>query len=199
MEGPGEVGRHQPCPGALQSSAQAVFCHNTLGVRVIPFSCLPTLWGPKRNSVLDRLVLELVLVDAGCRHSGNLRPCPGKSHKARRSLHARGPAGVYSNWRSSGPQEGSEGPAVGPVVTAGTHTQYCSTWKLCGVGVANRSRAEQSLERLHRKTTWVSLSLQLHGPELDPTKGSNLKTQQVTAPQPKNEQIQSRSGSVWEH
>lgn len=41
-------------------------------------------------------------------------------------------------------------------IDTGMRTQRCGTWKLCGVGVAKRSRAEQSLERLHRRTTHVS-------------------------------------------
>lgn len=48
-------------------------------------------------------------------------------------------------------QAASEGLAAWPEAAAGTHTQRCSTWKLCGAGVAKRSRAEQSLERLREK------------------------------------------------
>lgn len=62
-------------------------------------------------------------------------------------------------------QARSKGLAAGPEAAAWMCIQRCSTWKLCGVGVAKRSRAEQSLERLHRKTTRVSRSLHLHGPE----------------------------------
>lgn len=57
--------------------------------------------------------------------------------------------------------EGSKGLAAGLEASMGTCTQCCSTWKLCGVGMAKRSRAEQSLERLHRKKSpgeQVSLS-----------------------------------------
>lgn len=69
-------------------------------------------------------------------------------------------------------QARSDGAAAGPEAAAGPCTQCCSTWKLSGVGVAKRSRAEQSLERLHRGTTQVSRSLHLNGPEEAPTQGS---------------------------
>lgn len=138
----------------------------------------------------------------GAVHSGNLTPCPGKPHKARRCLHARGLARVCGNWRSPGLQQGSEGPAagpeaaVGPEAAAGTRTQRCSTWKLCGVGVAKRSRAEQSLERLHRKTTRVSRSLHLHGPEQAPTKATETLENHGSLPwEPLNPQ-QSLFGAI---
>lgn len=73
------------------------------------------------------------------------------SHTKYDGLHVRDHDRVQGNWRSPGLQQGSKGLPAGPEAATGTCTQCCSTWKLCGVGMAKRSRAEQSLERLHRR------------------------------------------------
>lgn len=42
--GPGECDRHEPCPGALQNSSQATFCHRMWGcyANILPLYTHPT-------------------------------------------------------------------------------------------------------------------------------------------------------------
>lgn len=122
-------------------------------VMPISFLCTLTLRGPKRNPALGWPTVEIVLMDEGISHLAwesytkqgvfGLEVLPGYMATGEPHAHRK----AVKDWLEGQLQRHLQEHTANAAV---------STWKLCGVGVANRSRVEQILERLHRNTTWMS-------------------------------------------